>query len=122
MGQLSKLPVKSDERTTLRKARFEDANPLACLRIIFWRDTALRYRTCAVDGRLTLRHLLLRADVDTIYLEGYTRLQRARTLPLLPSLEELGLCWRRRKRETNGDTDGETDGETDGSQQQNHGE
>lgn len=30
-----------EERIALRKARFKDTNPLACVRIVFWMDTRL---------------------------------------------------------------------------------
>lgn len=35
------MDVTSEDATPQRKVRFKDATPLACLRIIFWRDTAL---------------------------------------------------------------------------------
>lgn len=80
------MDVTSEDATPQRKVRFKDANPLACLRIIFWRDTALVLWMAALPYAV---YYCVQTSIPSIWKDISTR--RVRNRPHLPHRRGLGL-------------------------------
>jgi len=92
------MDVTSEDATPQRKVRFKDATPLACLRIIFWRDTALVLWMAASPFAV---YYCVQTSIPSIYKDIYQHDQFEIGLAYLTG-GGWGCPWRHCKRETDG--------------------